>query len=103
METENKYLNVWKDNKFNLAFETLNNCVFKIGNGKIFKQSENHYYYTIDNIMVNQLAGLNKKHLISLIENLDSKDQNNDFLFNMAKENYKRGLKLLKKQKQSLT
>lgn len=95
-----QYLNPFKNNLKNLQFQTLKEPIFEVGNCKIFVNiSKVSHYYTIDNIIVNEIVGVNKQHLTNLAENKEPESEQMKFLFNRAKHNYKEGLKLIKNHK----
>jgi len=89
-----KILNVWCTTPQKPAFFNPENLVFELGDYKIFKQYSETWLYTYKNIGINQLAGLNKAHIIALHEDKRPEGQLG-FLFDRAKENKFKGILIL--------
>jgi len=88
-------LNTWTSKKHKLEYFHVGNIVFEIGKFRIFRQNENSYLYTFENVAINQLAGLNKEHLIALHEDKKPIEPQRSFLFERAKDNLKKALELI--------
>lgn len=90
-----KILNTWTSKKYKLQYFEEENIVFEIGKFKIFKQNLGCYLYTFENVAINQLAGLNKEHLLNLFNDKEPENKQMKFLFHRAKDNLKTALELI--------
>lgn len=83
-----KIRNPWKHSVHQKEFFEENNLVFEYGDYKIFKQFTRSFLYVYKDKAFNQLAGLNKEHLISVADRIrpEGKYSPSTFLYDQAIE-----------------
>jgi len=82
-------VNPWKESINGRDFEIKTKPIFKYKDCAIYKINGD-YLYAKGNIAFNQLAGLNKNHLIAFADQNKSKTIN--FLYDRACESYDKGV-----------
>jgi hypothetical protein len=83
-------INPWKEKIYGKDFEIDSRPVFKYKDCAIYKQYDKGYLYVRGDIAFNQLAGLNKQHLMAFAD--CDKSKTTEFLWDMACENYDKGV-----------
>jgi hypothetical protein len=80
-------INPWKDPRWgtNRDFEAPDDPVFQHGDYSIYKLYRDSWLYVYQGRAFNELAGLNKQHLIDVAEH-----KGNGFLYDRALENLQR-------------
>jgi len=97
-----KIVNPWKEKISSPDYEINTHPVYRYKDCSIYKTRCGSYLYVKGNIAFNELAGLNKSHLIAFADCEQSKTT--EFLYNRACVNYDKGVVIeeLKRPKYSV-
>ncbi len=92
-----RILNKLKSDKKQKFFYELNKPLYINGDYAIYKEFNKSYIYTFKNIAINNLAGLNKKHIDNLVngERPEGKFTSEHLLFDLALKSKEKGLALI--------
>lgn len=89
-----KILNTWKSEKAKKEYCEHGSIIYAYGDCKIYKLCHGNFLYTVNDIAVNNLAGLNKDHLHRIADRNRPKGAytSQHFLYDRAMEALEKGL-----------